>query len=125
VEQILSPVLSLEGRSFGFLTDGQNRERLRPVRSAAIYQTKDDSNSDSQSGAEGDEIPQSGKSQKKDQCAANYEYQAHKSAPHRKLVHADTGMPVLGHDITSPHFLIIPPIGSGLKRYSTGPYPYK
>ena len=83
-------------------------------RSATVDKLEKNRNRNSEDASERDEIPQSGKTQNEDQRAANRKEQPHKIASHRKLVHADTGMTIFGHE-TRPLLLIIPPVYSELK----------
>jgi hypothetical protein len=64
---------------------------------AATRCTEDGGNCDPQDCAEGNEIPQRGKSENKNQAAADGEEQAHKSGPERQFVHGDAGMPFFTH----------------------------
>jgi hypothetical protein len=101
MEQVRRSVLFFHGWAFSFLAYCQNRERLRPLRSALTHQPQENRNADTQSGAAGDEIPQLRQGDEKDQCAPDGEDQPDKSGPDGEFVHADPGMTVFAHCSTS------------------------
>jgi hypothetical protein len=107
-------------RDLRHLRSGQYRERLIPLRRAAVEDSKQDCNSNSQGECEGDEIPQGWKSQHKDQRTAESEKQSDKSASEGEFVHGNAGMAFFGHG--SPRFTaIIPLINSGFNEFSAAP----
>jgi len=80
---------------------------------------KDGCNCESQRGAEGDEIPQSGKAKNKDQAATKGEHQPWESSPDAKFVHVYAGMATLSHSTPSILKPIIALICPGLKVLDT------
>jgi len=102
VQQTLSLLSSRREWTLRFLKGGDNRERFTALRPLAACEPKDDCNSNSQAGAEGNEIPKSGKPENKDECAARRKDQADESTPEREPMHVYAGMAICGHCTTCP-----------------------
>jgi hypothetical protein len=101
LEQPVPPLSWRRRATLRFLSRDQDRERFVAAGAAAADKPEEDCYANPQGESESNEVPESGKSDDKNQGAANGEKQTNKSATEGKLVHGDAGMAFLCHKNTS------------------------